>query len=225
MTEEERKELDLKFDKYFKETFIIDRGDLFDKYNERKIDVSFNLEEEKYTTPKNVFKTIKKAFENGNSEEMELFLRKLDLLAKDKVDIENSVTNRLGFTQTLFMPGMKNYTQREMVVVDGKYVMGYNTMDVHKLRSDSLTELLENKDDVSKINFRNVSELLNTMDSKEIYAILNSDINSFSRMRVERAAQYIDLDGMLDDSEAIHKKMEILALQRYLDRKGHIAFN
>ena len=181
MTEEERKELDLKFDKYFKETFIIDRGDLFDKYNERKIDVSFNLEEEKYTTPKNVFKTIKKAFENGNSEEMELFLRKLDLLAKDKVDIENSVTNRLGFTQTLFMPGMKNYTQREMVVVDGKYVMGYNTMDVHKLRSDSLTELLENKDDVSKINFRNVSELLNTMDSKEIYAILNSDINSFSR--------------------------------------------
>lgn len=225
MTEEERKELDLKFDKYFKETFIIDRGDLFDKYNERKIDVSFNLEEEKYTTPKNVFKTIKKAFENGNTEEMELFLRKLDLLAKDKVDIENSVANRLGFTQTLFMPGMKNYTQREMVVVDGKYVMGYNTMDVHKLRSDSLTELLENKDDVSKINFRNVSELLNTMDSKEIYAILNSDINSFSRMRVERAAQYIDLDGMLDDSEAIHKKMEILALQRYLDRKGHIAFN
>ena len=60
MTEEERKEVDLKFDKYFKETFIIDRGDLFDKYNERKIDVSFNLDEEKYTTPKNVFKTIKK---------------------------------------------------------------------------------------------------------------------------------------------------------------------
>ena len=43
------------------------------------------------------------------------------------------------------MPGMKNYTQREMVVIDGKYAMGYNTMDVHKLRSDSLTELLENK--------------------------------------------------------------------------------
>ena len=225
MAEEEIKELDQRFEKYFRDTFIIDRGDLYDKYSERKIDLSYNFEGEKYATPESVFKTIKEAFEKGNAEEMELFLRKLDLLAKDKVDITATASNRTPYTQSVFIPDAKINARREMATVNGRYVMGYNLSDIDGLRTDALSELIENKDEVSKINFRNITELLNTMEAKEIYAILNSDMNAFSRMRVKRATEYIDLQGLLDDSADKMKKLEILSLQRYLDRKGHVAFN
>ena len=180
MTDQERRELDEKFDKYFRDTFIIEKGDLYDKYSDRKIDVSYNFDEERYATPQSVFSAIKDAFENGKGEEMELFLRKLDILAKDKVEAFNALNNRAVFgDEPKVSSDFFNVSQKEMVVINGEYVLGHNISEVDNLRSDPLSELLNNKDDISKIDFKNVAELINTMDSSELYAIMNSDTNKF----------------------------------------------
>lgn len=228
MTPEERMELDKKFDKYFRDTFIIERGDLYDKYSDRKIDVSYDFDKEKYATPESVFATIKEAFENGHGEEMELFLRKLDLLAKDKVDATNTLNNKALFGDEISAD--EAYKQggtstKEMVVINGEYALGHNTSEVDGLRGDPLSELINNKDDVSKIDFKNITELINTMDSSELYAIMNSNSSQFQGIRTERAHSYLNIKESLDQSAKRKEQLEILMLQRYLDKRGNIAFN
>ena len=226
MTDQERKELDERFNKYFRDTFIIEKGDLYDKYSDRKIDVSYNFDEERYATPQSVFSAIKDAFENGKGEEMELFLRKLDILAKDKVEAFNALNNRAVFgDEPKVSSDFFNVSQKEMVVINGEYVLGHNISEVDNLRSDPLSELLNNKDDISKIDFKNVAELINTMDSSELYAIMNSDTNKFINLRTERAYNYLNVKKGLDQSAKREKQFEILMLQTYLDHRGHVAFN
>ena len=226
MTTEERRELDEKFNKYFRDTFIIEKGDLYDKYNDRKVDVSYNFDEEKYATPQSVFSAIKEAFENGKGEEMELFLRKLDILAKDKVEATNALNNRAVFgDEAKVDSNFVNISHKEMAVINGEYVLGHNISEVDNLRPDPLSELLNNKDDISKIDFKNVAELINTMDSSELYAIMNSDTNKFINIRTERAYNYLNVKKGLDQSAKREKQFEILMLQTYLDHRGHVAFN
>lgn len=228
MTPEERMELDKKFDKYFRDTFIIERGDLYDKYSDRKIDASYDFDKEKYATPESVFATIKEAFENGHGEEMELFLRKLDLLAKDKVDATNTLNNKALFGDEISADEsykLGGTSTKEMVVINGEYALGHNTSEVDGLRGDSLSELINNKDDVSKIDFKNITKLINTMDSSELYAIMNSNSSQFQGIRTERAHSYLNIKESLDQSAKRKEQLEILMLQRYLDKRGNIAFN
>ena len=79
------------FETYFRNTFFIERNDLFDKYQNRDISPDYNFEKEKYASPERVFTTIKEAFEDGRAEEVELFFRKLDILAKDKIDSQSKL--------------------------------------------------------------------------------------------------------------------------------------
>lgn len=226
MEEEKRKEREKKFEEYFKNNFVIERGDLYDKYNDRKIDLSYNYEEAKYTTPENVYSVIKEAFENGKGEEMELFLRKLDLLAKDKVDLTNVTLNGALFGDEKYIDSNYiNKRSQEIATFDGKYVIGYNTTNIQGLESDSINELINNKDNVSKINFKNVTNLINTMSPNELYAVMNSDLGNFTTMRVERAADYIRLEDSMDKIKKQERDLEIFALQRFVDRNGYLTFN
>ena len=200
----------------------MEERDIFDRYLKREIDISFNNEPERYSTPANIFKTVQEAFNNGKEKEMEIFLRKLDILAKDAVDyLGQSNYGELRNKKDI----MENIERsNESGVVNGQYMRGYNFKDVDGLSTDSLNDLISNRGFVPRINFRNISHVINNMHPYELYGILNSSSEDFDRKRIERIVSYTTIKEQYDKREEEIKNLEILALQKFFNR-GVIVFN
>lgn len=207
------------FETYFRNTFFIERNDLFDKYQNRDISPDYNFEKEKYASPESVFTTIKEAFEDGRAEEVELFFRKLDILAKDKIDSQSKLMKGKYEVEE----GKKVFKPFEFVK-DGKYARGQNFEEGNNLETDSLQELFENKDGISKIDFKNITHILNSTNPYELYGILNSDITQFNNIRLDKLMDYTGLSDRFEEREREKKNWEILTLQKFYTRGG-IVFN
>lgn len=119
------------FNKYFEENFIVEEG-----YNGKEIDKNFRFDENnRHATPRDVFDVIKKAFGNGEEmDKVEAFIRKLDMVGKDKVD------NIFNFRWGSYYENLPSSSFE----INGRTIeVPHYVADTGKLRTDTLQELCD----------------------------------------------------------------------------------
>ena len=183
------------FNKYFEKTFIVEEG-----YDGKEIDKDFHFNEnEKHATPRDVFDVIKKAFEEGEEiDKVEAFMRKLDMIGKDKID--NIFNYRWG-----------NYYESlpsSSVEIEGKTLeVPHYLVDTGKLRTDILQELYDEVYIPSKINFKNVVYIINDKTFEELHEIMNATAINFDKgIRFQNFYKESGIEAEVKESEEQRKR-------------------
>lgn len=169
-------EKDKEFRDYFNKTFNYDLNTI----DFAKEDVLQSFEFDKNDRAKDTFLLIRDAFEKGEQDKIELFLRKIDLLEKDRVEYFTELNDK--------NQGKDAPVKTERIVDEnGNYLEGENNSYV-----DSLQDLYDNKRTVSKMSFERISNLLNSMTPYEVYNILNTNDMEFKERRAEYVKEFSD---------------------------------
>lgn len=216
-----------RFLEYFNNTFYIEKNDILNRDIDREPNLEYDFGPEMYTSAKDVFSTIKTVYEKGeNIEQLEVFLRRMDLLAREKVDTQHQKANT-PYGSPQMTEAEAGSSQGSMTVIDGKYVKSkvFEGEGEHGLRTDFLDEIASlSRGELGKIDFKNIANMLNTMVPEEVYTILNANDDEYNRYRYERFKEYLGMkdkyDKMMDDQA----QLEIAGLQKYY-RNGILVLN
>jgi len=204
------------FNKYFEETFIVEEG-----YDGKEIDKDFHFNEnEKHATPRDVFDIIKKAFEDGEEmDKVEAFMRKLDMIGKDKID--NIFNNKISNYYKTLPPSSFE--------INGKILeVPHYLVDTGRLRTDTLQELYDEIYTVSKINFKNVVYIINDKTFEELYNIMNATAINFDKgIRIQNFYKESGLEASFKESEdqRIREAFKILSPTEYNMGNGRYYVN
>jgi hypothetical protein len=187
------------FNKYFEENFIVEEG-----YNGKEIDKDFRFDENnRHATPRDVFDVIKKAFENGEEmDKVEAFIRKLDMVGKDKVD------NIFNFRWGSYYENLPSSSFE----INGRTIeVPHYVADTGKLRTDTLQELCDKGNVPSKINFKNVVFIINNKTFEELHEIMNATVPNFRGLRGQNFYKESGMEASHKEDEAARKR-EVLEI-------------
>ena len=205
MGKRRKKNADEKFLKYFRNTFFIDRSTLINSYDENDIDTEYNFEPEKSGDIKNIFKTINNSFNKEKYQEIEALFRKKDILSKNKnIEDRNLKEDK---------ENLSNFEKSEKSDKQNK-----------NSEIDSLQKLYDKKEDVSEINLKNITDIINNTDPYELYDVLNEDTDTLNRVNLAKNMEYINLAHNYEKKCQEIKNNEILGIQNFYS-SGSAIFN
>ena len=223
------------FNDFFKKNFIVNKSDVYDVFGKRELnskDFGYDKTDD-FATSENVFKLLQDAYLDGNGEQVENFFRKLDILAKDLVaneEIENRNENYIdGNIQNpeningFELNGIgKEFYNEENIEVAGRNVNIPIYESKSGLSGDSAAELFGKNADISRINFNNVVQMLNSLDVNEIYDIMNTNTESFNEIRLQRYKDFHKITENEKEYEKDKKRLEIQSLQSFYNGNSYI---